>query len=361
MGKKRDGYVDIWSSSDHGGRKKPKKQKQSKKKQVRSQSPQKHTKAKKPHRVRRCILVILLALVLIITSLLTAGYFYIGSSLNTVDFPMDKESLGIDSSAQSSLFVKNIALFGVDSRGSDDSGRSDTMMIVSLDGKHHEIKLTSVLRDSRVEIPGHGMDKLCHAYAYGGPELAVETLNENYHLDIDEYITVNFNQLAQIIDAIGGVTIDITEKERVAANGLIASTPSLSYSPEIKTSGTVHLNGAQAVAYSRIRKIDNESERASRQQTVLQAMLNQISSVSVLEYPKLVKEILPYLETSISYGDLVSFLPFFLFGIPDLTNNTVPDQNDPNVKGGEINGVWYWSYDLDDAADSMHEFIYNQS
>lgn len=377
MGKRRDGYTDIWSSSDYNKRKKSRKKQryqqitddmdyrktpgmQEIESDSRKSKSKKKRKDKHEHPIRHRLFQFLILIVFVVAGLLIAGYFYIGPSLNTVDFPKDKETLGIDSSAQSSFMVENIALFGVDSRDGDDTGRSDTMIVISLDKRHHKIKLTSILRDSRVEISGHGMDKLCHAYAYGGPELAVATLNENYHLDIREYVTVNFDQLAQIIDAIGGVTIDITEKERVAANGLIASTPSLSYSSGISRSGTVHLNGAQAVAYSRIRKIDNETERAARQQTVLQAMIDQIQSQSILEYPKLIKQILPYMETSLSYHDLVGFLPIFIFGMPEMMNNTVPNQKDPDVKGGKINGIWYWTYDLDDAADAIHEFIYKE-
>lgn len=365
MGRKRDGYVDIWSSSNKGRCKNPKKCKKQNSYKYQNISSENELwsssgmgKTKKTHKIRTTLLTIFSIVLMVSVTLVTAGYFYIGSALNTVDFPTDAIELGIDSSIKSSMFVKNIALFGVDSREGEDQGRSDTIIVISLDILSGQVKLISILRDSRVNIPGYGKDKLCHAYAYGGPELAVKTINQNYGLDIKEYITVNFDQLARIIDVIGGVTINITERERIAANGLIASTPSLSYSPGIKSSGTVYLNGAQAVAYSRIRKIDNESQRASRQQTVLQAMIDQVSTMSIFEYPKMVKEILPYMETSLSYGDLLTFVPIIIGGMPEMENKTVPDQNDPNVDSGEINGVWYWTYDLDDAANDIYQFIY---
>src|SRR5699024_2790536 len=110
--------------------------------------------------------------------------------------------------------VVNIALFGVDSRDTGGmSGRSDTVMIASLDKKHDKIKLTSLMRDTYLDIPNKGMDKLTHAYAHGGPELAIKTINQNFDMNIRDYATVDFFGLEAIIDALGGVDIDIEDYE----------------------------------------------------------------------------------------------------------------------------------------------------
>lgn len=321
-------------------------------------------KRKKKKRVWLRMILIVLVLMLLLAGGAVGLFFYMFGDLQTDNnFTTSAGDLGLADSSKINNNVTNIAVFGVDSRDNDDKGRSDTVMIASFDGVHKEIKITSVLRDSRVVIDGHGKDKLAHAYSYGGPELAVKTLNQNFNLDIMEYVTVNFSQLAQIIDAVGGVDITMTAKERTAANGLIASTPDLSYSPEIpKFSGdsaTVHLNGAQAVSYARIRKIDDESMRASRQQTVLQAIFDKILAMSVVDYPGLIKQLLPYVRTSLSYQDILGLVPFAVSGKPTLVNYKIPDENDPEVKGGVVDGVWYWIYDIEDYADKLHQFIYD--
>lgn len=328
-------------------------------------APNKGKKAKNKKRIWLRVLIIVIVFVLIVFAGTVAAFFYYFGGLKTSKFTEDSKELGISDDSKFNDTVTNIALFGIDAREEDkENGRSDTTMIASFDGVHKEIKLTSILRDSRVKIEGHGQDKLCHAYAYGGPKLAVKTLNQNYNMNIKEYVTVNFTHMAQIIDKLGGLELTLTKEERVAANGLIASTPELSYSeeiPEFKTNPQkVQLNGSQAVSYARIRKIDSESERANRQQIVMQAIFDKILAMNVLGYPQLIKDLLPFVQTSLSYQDMLGFIPFAVSGKPKIVSNTIPDQNDPKVKGGIVNGVWYWTYDLKDYSNRLHDFIYNK-
>ena len=110
--------------------------------------------------------------------------------------------------------VKNIAMFGVDSRDGENEGRSDAIMVLSIDSRTHTLKMASFMRDSNVYIDGYGYDKLTHAYAYGGPELAVRTLNQNFQLDITDYITVNFYDMTEIVEAFGGVELELTGAAR---------------------------------------------------------------------------------------------------------------------------------------------------
>ncbi|HEY5588967.1 MAG TPA: LCP family protein, partial [Candidatus Paceibacterota bacterium] len=109
--------------------------------------------------------------------------------------------------------IINIALFGVDRRDVDEASRSDAIMVLSIDLVHKKIKMSSVMRDTYVEIKNHGDTKINHAYAYGGPQLAIRTLNENFDLNIRDYVTVDFFKLEKIIDTIGGVTIDVENNE----------------------------------------------------------------------------------------------------------------------------------------------------
>ena len=173
--------------------------------------------------------------------------------------------------------VKNIAMFGVDSRDGENEGRSDAIMVLSIDSRTHTLKMASFMRDSNVYIDGYGYDKLTHAYAYGGPELAVRTLNQNFQLDITDYITVNFYDMTEIVEAFGGVELELTGEEMLEVNrnlwnlsreaedvGAEAPIKDSDYFTDVNgthnmvdgeyAGGKFLLNGAQAVAYS------NESE-----------------------------------------------------------------------------------------------------
>ena len=317
---------------------------------------------RKKRKLLKIICVISVILALLIGGAISAFLYYFGGLNTDNDFAKVPQDLGLTSTDRINNNVVNIALFGLDKRENENVGRSDTVMVLSLDGIHKKIKLTSILRDSRVNIDGHGKDKLCHAYAYGGPKLAVKTLNKNYNLDILNYVTVDFSQMVSVIDAVGGVDIELANEEVKAANGLIASTKELISGgiPYFKEKSKVlHLDGAQAVAYARIRKIDSEVKRAERQQKVMNALLEKVKGMNVLEYPNFVKQILPLVQTSLSYNDILGFIPFMTSGKPSMETYKVPDANDPNVKGGIIDGVWYWNYNLSDYAKKLHNFIYN--
>lgn len=216
----------------------------------------------------------ILAIVLIVV---LGGYIYINKTLNkveTIEVNAEPENIGINSNTQEEFKeIRNIALLGIDSRDDDLVGRSDSIMILTLDGAHNKIKLTSIMRDSYVNIDGYGMDKINHAYAYGGPELALKTLNENFDLNIKEVMIVNFSSLIEIIDKIGGVTINITDEE-------------ISHIHGINSSGEQLLNGSQALAYSRIRyATGGDYKRTERQRTVVNAVFNKLKSTPLTEYP----------------------------------------------------------------------------
>lgn len=153
----------------------------------------------------------------------------------------------------------NIALFGLDSRDQELSGtNSDTIMVVSIDRDSKEVKLVSVYRDSYQKIYSGKepyYSKINAAYASGGPEGAINTLNQNFDLDIKDYVAVNFNGIATIIDLLGGIDVNITEDERGYINGYLTETRKITGldADDVYRNGQVHLNGLQATAYCRIR------------------------------------------------------------------------------------------------------------
>ena len=312
----------------------------------------------KKHSVGRFLAYFIVVCLLIILTAAGGAYLYMRHLLDGMErtsITKDEEALGITDQTKSSSEVVNIALFGVDTRDmSGDSGRSDAMIILSIDKAHKKIKLTSLARDTRVEIEGYGNEKLCHAYAYGGPELAIRTLNYNFQMNIEDYVTVNFEQLASVIDAAGGVDITITEAERVSANKNIREISSTE--PLIQPSGTIHLTGAQAVGYSRIREIGGDDARTSRQRTVLNALFDQAMNLSWTSYPGLIREMIPMVKTSLGYDDILQ-LATIMTKSPTLEQASFP--NSKSGAGGQtINGTWYYVYDLDRASEMLHTFIY---
>lgn len=240
-----------------------------------------------------CVILVLVGGVMIYASTVLLG------DLKTTTITKDKTELGISEETKSEAGITNIALFGVDARDYDGgtfAGRSDAIMVMSIDNVHHKVKLTSIMRDVRVYMGDgspydSGYDKLNHAYMYGGPEQAIRTINQNFGLDIQDYVTVNFSAMAKIVDAFGGVNIDLTEDEISEINknmyALAAESPESmagdvsTYAPLSAGEGVL-LNGDEAVAYGRIRAIDNDNGRVERQQEVLSALLSKASSISKL-------------------------------------------------------------------------------
>ena len=278
------------------------------------------------------------------------------------DFNRSYDVLGIDYKIDKK--VTNIAFFGLDKRDEDKRGRSDSIIIVSFDGIHGKIKAISILRDTRLLIKGYGKDKLGHAYSYGGPSLAVQTLNKNFNLDIRDYVSFNFNQMVKIIDILGGVDAKISKGQVNEINGVINSTSEYKNSgflaPFKEKEKVVHLNGAQAVSYARIRKKDDEHSRANRQQIIVNLMLEKLKKIKINEYPKILKKLKPYFKTSLSFKEILKFAPFILKGKPQIERKIIPYRNDPNLKSGLVNGIWYWQYDIEQYKKKIHDFIYEK-
>ncbi len=233
------------------------------------------------------------------------------------------EQLGItQDAAELPKEVTNIALFGVDSRSGSYSGNTDSIMIVSIDEVHNKVKVTSIMRDTLVYLDGRGYAKINSAYGRGGPELALKTINTFFGLNIRHYATVNFAGMINIINAVGGVEVSITEAERVAANKLILSrdTKLGTEADLIHRSGKQMLTGVQAVCWSRIRSVStaqggsNDFGRTDRQRVVMEALFNRVMNMGKSKFPPLAEALLPYVRTSLSYGDIVDMATGVLGG-----------------------------------------------
>ena len=208
---------------------------------------------------------------------------------------------------------RNIAVFGVDARADRFTNtRSDIIMIVSLNQDTKEVKITSVYRDTYLYIDGHGYDKITHAYAYGGPELAISALNKNLDLNIQEFVTVNFNSVIDIVDSVGGIEIDVTSEEVGYMNKYIQDINKEMNRHDSTLSGAGHkkLTGAQALAYSRVRyTAGGDFKRTERSRTVLNKTFEKAKTLSVGQLNKLSDVLLPKVLTNISSTEIIGMIP----------------------------------------------------
>lgn len=227
-----------------------------------------------------------------------------------IESSTNQENMDLDK-IQKSKDIYNVLLIGTDSKNFEEIGRSDSMMILTIDSKTKSIKLTSLARDTLVNIPGHGYEKLTHAYAYGKSDLLLETVEKNLKIDINDYVAVNFNSFIDLVDILGGVEIDIHEKEISHLNDVIVNSFNLSNKeaeePQfIRSDGKQLLNGYQALAYARIRQIDSIYERDKRQRDVLKSIANKLVELPISSYPKVIKKMLPYVDINISIPKLIT-------------------------------------------------------
>ena len=194
-----------------------------------------------------------------------------------------------------------IALFGLDNRdnGTYESGNSDTIMLASINNDSKEVKLVSIYRDTYLNVKDDTYAKMNSAYQRGGPKQAIEALNTNLDLKITKYVAVDFNALVETIDLIGGVDIDVTPQEVAQVTGKKNTT--------LSGSGVLHLNGVQATAYARIRKLAGDDyKRTERQRTVIEAMITKVQKSGVTTINSVVDEVFDDISTNITPKQMLS-------------------------------------------------------
>ena len=207
----------------------------------------------------------------------------------------------------------NLLLIGVDRREKSWAGNSDAMILLSINKKDKKIHMISFMRDLYADIPGHGVHKLNASCAYGGCPLVVTTIEQNYGVNIDNYVSVDFDGLINIVDAIGGVQLEVSDAEAEWANGYIldmANTKGEDPSPHYFSGGGTYLcDGYQATAYSRIRHIGNSDyERTERQRVVISAIADKVKGMGISELNDFAMKILPEVSHNIDTGTMLSLL-----------------------------------------------------
>ena len=316
---------------------------------------------KKMKKSTKIIIFSVLAIVLFAIGFGAIYFYNTVGGIKKIDISSSNIEESIDDSVKGNNDVINIALFGVDRREGD-TGRSDATMFVTIDKKHNKLKLTSIMRDSYVSIDGHGMDKLNHAFAFGGGALSIKTINQNFGLNIKDYVAVDFGELASIIDALGGVDIDVKKSEFNETNKYIQDVAKETKKPgkSLSAPGMQHLDGVQAVGYCRIRYNDNDFARTDRQRDVLVAMFNTVKSTSATKLPGIIKELSPYLETSLSATTMLDLGTGVLkSGVGNIQQQILPIEGLDNCKGGVAsNGTFYFKFDKDSLKNRMQKYIF---
>lgn len=359
---------------------------------VSSYSPVEKKKRRKGHR-GRTVLQCIAAFLCVVMILFGAGLIYISTDLiaelTTTTITKDPAALGFHEDAVVDDSIKNIALFGLDSRSSEFRGQSDVTMVLTVDNRHGAIKMTSILRDSLVNIEGENYSKehvdwntkINAAYSVGGPELAIRTINQNYGLRIEDFVTVNFVNMAAIVDAFGGVEMEVTsdeieeinlnlrnlyweveqEKQQDMAIGTYdeLNYPIILDSDYMYATGDVDtylLNGNQAVSYGRIRNIGSDFGRVERQQKVLMGLVQRVKKLSITDYPSLIKNLMPYCETNLELDDIMSMVPILATDM-DMESISIPDP-DCETDLQDIN--YDLVYDLTQASKRISAFIFEE-
>lgn len=273
-------------------------------------------KNKKSRKGLKIFGIILLIIILIIAGVIAGGAWYVGDKFGKMQqVDINEEDLDIDKQVEENLSnYRNIAIFGVDSRDSNlgRGNRSDCIIIASINNKTKEVRLASVYRDTYVQIEKYGLDKITHAYSYGEAPLALSTLNTNLDLNVKEFITVNFDSVAEAVDLLGGIKMTITDAEVKYINGYINETSNVTgkTSHNITSAGTYTLDGVQAVAYGRIRYTEGgDYKRTERMRDVLEAMLKKLQTKSIGEINSLLDKILPKVYTNITAGSILTEIP----------------------------------------------------
>ncbi|MBR1865002.1 MAG: LCP family protein [Lachnospiraceae bacterium] len=327
------------------------------------------SKARKRNKKGKRLIIILVVEVLIFIGLLIAyGVHYMNRALDSMQIDeTDKKEIDVSDAVTEVMQEKytTIALFGLDTRSNVDMtkkgvSRSDAIVIASINNETKEVKLVSVYRDAFLETATENPSniKVTEAYMVGGPIWSIETLNKNLDLNITDYVSVDFTALTKAIDALGGVTINVKEKELNNLNHNLEEQIEVTgiASDGVWSAGEQVLNGAQATAYARIRKVgNNDFERTQRQRAVISAMISKAKQSNLSTITKIIEEVFPLIATNMTKTQLISMATnLFEYQLGD--NTGFPLANETPTLGSK--GSVVVPADLLSNVKHLHEFLY---
>lgn len=317
---------------------------------------------KKIKKRTKIILGVLSFILVTCITLVVVGYKYM-NRLNVVPLNVGtattekeiKEELNISEETEKKSLehnVENILILGVD----NDENASDAIMVLSIDRGTNALKLTSIMRDLYVDLPGDA-DKINYAYNLGGVEYTISTLNKLFNLDIKKYVKINFNEFVSIIDYFGGLQLNITEAERSVINDKLIGDGTYNEN-KLTQSGNVLLNGYQALAYSRVRTIDSDFVRTQRMRNVIMGIFGKIKEASITEYPKIIADLSSNVTTNIETMDMLD-MGRFMISVDSSNIKQFRIPVDGSTVDSNTNGVYNLKWNVEENTSAFHNFIYD--
>ena len=304
----------------------------------------------------------------LIVTICLSGFGYVYFKLNKM-YVKDEAVKNTEEQGTMVEGITNILLVGTDGEYIEKWNRSDSMMVVTIDSKNKDIRISSIARDTYVDIPGYSTEKLTHAYAYEGIDLLKEVFKVNFDLDIDKYIAVNFSSFMEIIDEIGGVVVDVPESGLESINSMIdacynyySNKDSVGEKEYLTHAGTQRLNGYQALAFSRIRYTDSAFHREARHREVAESVYKEFAQKGVETYKKCAEIILNNTKTNISPIEMMN-LAYTVLKINDKDIDQFQFPLEEYRNGHIISKQkgWVLEWDKEPNLEAWHKFIFGEN
>lgn len=312
---------------------------------------------KQRRRRRKRILVLAVELLLLCILGVAAFAMFKLDKLNTTSIS------GLTNNGLSQEGYTNVALFGTDNRaGETDGVRSDCIIVASLNNETKEVKLISVYRDTFLKTGDDTFDKANSAYVTGGPEAAINMLNRNLDLDIENYVGVNFLALADVIDLLGGIDLDLTEEEVVHMNNYCVETSEITEKTydriEPEVAGNYHLNGVQAVSYARIRYTEGgDFKRTERQRLVIEKIIEKAKDAKLATINEIIDTVFSEISTSFTSAEIVKLsaglMKYSIGETQGFPSDTALPESIPGYSGSYVVPVG-----LEQNVRKAHEFLF---
>ena len=303
----------------------------------------------------------------LIVTICLSGFGYVYFKLNKM-YVKDEAVKNTEEQGTMVEGITNILLVGTDGEYVEKGNRSDGMMVVTIDSKNKDIRISSIARDTYVDIPGYSTEKLTHAYAYEGIDLLREVFKVNFNLDIDKYIAVNFVSFMDIMDELGGVEVNVEEKDIKEINKYIDACYGYYKNKDekdkeyITKSGVQRLNGYQALAFSRIRYTDSAFARDNRHREVAESVYKEFAQKGVETYKKCAEIILNNTKTNISPIEMMN-LAYTVLKINDKDIDQFQFPLEEYRNGHIINKQkgWVLEWDKEPNLEAWHKFIFGEN
>jgi len=308
------------------------------------------------------ILAVVLIAVTVMSGIALGSFYYINKKIyvpSPKDFFKHNDGQGVNLNYNEEKGIFNILLVGLDRRSENDIGRTDSIILANINTQSKTIKLVSFMRDLYVPIPGHGLNRINAAYSLGGPELLMKTLQQDFNIDVQYYVSIDFRAFQDLVDKLGGIDVEVKDYEVKEINKYIKEVNG-SKATLLSGPGYQKLNGQQALSYSRIRKVGNgDFERTERQRRVLTILINKARNVSILKMPDLASTVLNYIKTNIPTGKLMN-LAYTVYRFGNTPVETIRIPADGMFENMRVKGMAVLVPDLEKNVVYLEKFLSSQ-